>query len=170
MSNINELVDEIMEVEEPGNEATAVDAEELIDELQGKEPEKQEKPAAPEPEKKEPEKAPATSRKAELEAALNELAEDGWTREEIKELCQDEQVKADVRAGKSLMRAANAWERRQKQQSAASGKRSVPTVTAAAAAGVKDRNRIEDMSDKEFEEFSRRATQAAMSGKKVKIR
>lgn len=168
MSDINEIVDEIMEVEEPAAEPPALDADAIIDDITGEE--KPAEPAAQEP-AKEPEKEPTPeeARKAELSAGLNELLEDGYTVEEIEAICKDEKVRADIRAGKNLMRAVNAYERRQKAQEPPT-KRGVPTVTKASATGLKDRNRIEDMSDKEFEEFSRRAVEAAKSGKKVKIR
>lgn len=171
MSDINEIVDEIMEVEEPDAEAPAIDADALIDGLTAEEPAKQEEPDAQEPETKEPEQTPEEARKAELSAGLNELLEDGYTVEEIETMCKDAQVRADIQAGKSLHRAVSAYERRQKAQpAAASAKRGVPTVTRVSSAGAKDRNRIEEMSDKEFDEFSRRAVEAAKSGKKVKIR
>lgn len=166
MSDINEIVDEIMEVEEPAAEPPALDADAIIDDITG-----EEKPAEPAAQEPEPEKEPTPeeARKAELSAGLNELLEDGYTVEEIEAICKDEKVRADIRAGKNLMRAVNAYERRQKAQEPPV-KRGVPTVTKASAAGLKDRNRIEDMNDKEFDEFSRRMTEAAMSGKKVKIR
>lgn len=166
MSSINEIVDEIMEVEEPTAEPPALDADAIIDDITGEE--KPAEPATQEPEtKKEP--TAGEARKAELSTGLNELLEDGYTVEEIEAICKDEDVRADIRAGKNLMRAVNAYERRQKAQESASAKRGVPTVTKASAAGLKDRSRIENMSDKEFAEFSRRATEAAMSGKKVKM-
>lgn len=166
MSSINEIVDEIMEVEEPTAELPALDADAIIDDITGEE--KPAEPAAQEPEtKKEP--TAGEARKADLSAGLNELLEDGYTVEEIEAICKDENVRADIRAGKNLMRAVNAYERRQKTRESAPTKRGVPTVTKASAAGLKDRSRIENMSDKEFAEFSRRATEAAMSGKKVKM-
>ena len=68
------------------------------------------------------------------------------------------------------MRVANAYLMRQMQaEKSAGGKRGVGTIKSATTAGVNNGNRIEDMTDKQFEEFSRRAYEAAMSGKKVKM-
>ena len=110
----------------------------------------------------------------ELEAAIREgigmLFEDGWTGEELAALSQDEGVRADVAQGKDLIRAAAAYLKRQMAaMHQIPRRRGVPVTRASAVGRVSQGDRIEEMSDAQFEEFSRRARAAAMMGKKVKM-
>ena len=110
----------------------------------------------------------------ELEAAIREgigmLFEDGWTGDELSALSQDAGVRADVAQGKDLIRAAAAYLKRQMAaMHQAPRRRGVPVTRASAAGHVAQGDRIEEMSDAQFEEFSRRARAAAMMGKKVKM-
>ena len=110
----------------------------------------------------------------ELEAAIREgigmLFEDGWTGEELTELSQDEGVRADVAQGKDLIRAAAAYLRREMAAMQKSPRRrGVPVTRASAAGHVTHGDRIEEMSDAQFDEFSRKARAAAMMGKKVRM-
>ena len=110
----------------------------------------------------------------ELETAIREgigmLFEDGWTGEELTELSQDEGVRADVAQGKDLIRAAAAYLRREMAAMQKSPRRrGVPVTRASAAGHVVHGDRIEEMSDAQFDEFSRKARAAAMMGKKVRM-
>lgn len=112
-------------------------------------------------------------RRAELDAALTELQEDGWSVEELQALVLDEQLRKDVAAGKSLMRAVNAYERRQKKAQAenppAAGKHGAPTLRSATTAGSGQRNTIAEMSDKEFNEYYEKTKSEALAGKKIRL-
>ena len=110
----------------------------------------------------------------ELEAAIREgigmLFEDGWTGEELTQLSQDEGVRADVAQGKDLIRAAAAYLKRQMAaMQQMPRRRGVPVTRASAAGHVAQGDRIEEMSDAQFDEFSRRARAAAMMGRKVRM-
>ena len=112
----------------------------------------------------------------ETEASLREgigmLYEDGWTPEELGALSQDEGVRADVAAGVDLIRAAAKMLRRQLEQvraAQAERRRGVPVTRSSASGSVPQENRIEQMSDAQFDAFSREARAAAMMGKKVRM-
>lgn len=110
----------------------------------------------------------------ELEATIREgigmLFEDGWTGEELTQLSQDEGVRADVAQGKDLIRAAAAYLKRQMAaMQQMPRRRGVPVTRASAAGHVAQGDRIEEMSDAQFDEFSRRARAAAMMGRKVRM-
>jgi hypothetical protein len=168
MSEIDNTINDAMEIEEATENAPAIDSEALFENLTSEEPAQHETPAEESSDQQEP--GPEEARKSSIQSGIQALFEDGWTAEELTAFSQDAQVRADIAAGKDVLRAANAYSRRQQVKPMAQAKRGVPTVTTAATAGVKDSNRIADMSDKEFDEFSRRATEAAMAGKKVKIK
>ena len=111
---------------------------------------------------------------ADLEAQIREgigmLFEDGWTAEELGALSQDEGVRADVAQGKDLIRAAAAYLKRQMvAMHQMPRRRGVPVTRASAAGHVAQGDRIEEMSDAQFDEFSRRARAAAMMGRKVRM-
>ena len=115
-----------------------------------------------------------TQEAQELEAQIREgigmLFEDGWTGEELAALSQDEGVRADVAQGKDLIRAAAAYLRRQMAAMAlAPRRRGVPVARTSAAGNVAQRDRIEEMSDAQFDEFSKKARAAAMMGRKVRM-
>ena len=110
----------------------------------------------------------------ELEAAIREgigmLFEDGWTGEELAALSQDEGVRAEIAQGRDLIRAAAAYLKRQlASMQQAPRRRGVPVTRASAAGHVAQGDRIEEMSDAQFDEFSRRARAAAMMGRKVRM-
>ena len=110
----------------------------------------------------------------ELEAAIREgigmLFEDGWTGEELASLSQDEGVRADVAQGKDLIRAAAAYLKRQMTaMQKYPRRRGVPVTRSSAAGQAAQGDRIEAMSDAQFDEFSRRARAAAMMGRKVRM-
>ena len=112
----------------------------------------------------------------ELEASLREgvgmLFEDGWTAEELTALSQDEGVRSDVAAGLDLIRAAAKMLRRQLMEAKAmqaARRRGVPVTRSSAAGAAMPDNRIDAMSDAQFDAFSRQARAAAMMGKRVKM-
>lgn len=111
---------------------------------------------------------PATN--SEMVSAIQGLIEDGWTREMLADFVRDEIVREQVNEeGVSVRKAAFAYLQRQREQQKPATKKSVPTMRSATTVGTTDNNKIEDMTDEQFEEFSRRAREAAMSGKKVKF-
>lgn len=132
------------------------------------EPAKEEKP------KEEPAKTPEQAHKDAVSEGLNSLMEEGVTSEELLAFSQDETARKDVQAGKDVVRAFMAYTRRQasavKTQEASPAKGGIPTVTAQATAGINERRSVWDMSKKEFAEFSKKAREAAMMGKKVSFK
>ena len=114
-----------------------------------------------------------TQQAQELEAQIREgigmLFEDGWTAQELTALSQDEGVRADVAQGKDLIRAAAAYLRHQLLAMQQMRRRGVPVSRASAAGHMAPGNRIDEMSDAQFEEFSRNARAAAMMGKRVRM-
>ena len=73
-------------------------------------------------------------------------------------------------AGATLRRAAKAFLTRARQQEGAASRRTgVPTARNTAAGSGEESERIESMSDAEFERFSRRARQAMMQGKAIRL-
>ena len=111
----------------------------------------------------------------ESEAAIREgvasLFEDGWTGEELSELSQDMGVREDVARGMDVVRAACKYLRAQLLAARSVPRRRGVPIARAAGGGAQmlPENRIEAMSDAQFEAFSRQAREAAMMGRKVKM-
>ena len=111
----------------------------------------------------------------DLEAAIREgiaeLFEDGWTQEELMALSQDMGVREDVARGLDVVRAACKYLRAQMQaMKTVPRRRGVPVARMAGGMGAAMQdNRIEAMSDAQFEAFSRQAREAAMMGRKVRM-
>ena len=111
---------------------------------------------------------------ADSEAAIREgiaaLFEDGWTSEELAALSRDMGVREDVARGLDVVRAACKYLRAQMQtMKLAPRRRGVPVARAMGGGGLPPENRIDAMSDAQFEAFSRQARAAAMMGRKVKM-
>ena len=106
---------------------------------------------------------------AEIREGIGMLFEDGWTAEELNMLSQDEGVRADIAQGKDVIRAAAAYLRRQMAAAQHVRRRSVPVSRSSAAGHVAQGDRIGEMTDAQFDEFSRKARAAAMMGRKVKM-
>ena len=162
---------EAMQIEEEtGSAEQVIDSEALIDSLTTEQTEEQpEQPAEDQPAEEE-QVSPEQAQRNAIQSGITALYEDGWTEDELTAFSKDAKARADIKAGKDFMRVANAYLMRQMQaEKPAGGKRGVGTIKSATTAGVNNGNRIEDMTDKQFEEFSRRAYEAAMSGKKVKM-
>ena len=107
---------------------------------------------------------------AEIREGIGMLFEDGWTGEELGRLSQDAGVRADIAQGKDLIRAAAAYLKRQlTAMQQIPRRRGVPVTRASAAGHVAQGDRIEEMSDAQFDEFSRKARAAAMMGRKVRM-
>lgn len=106
---------------------------------------------------------------AEIISAINGLIEDGWTREMLQAFVADETVREQINEeGVSVRKAATSYLMRAGSTQTAR-KKSVPTMRTATAAGTQDANRIEEMTDEEFAEFSRRAQDAMEAGRKVRL-
>ena len=168
-TNTEAIADNLLiEDNTPAQEEVA--AEELATTLTGNEPAKQEKPA----EETKAAQSPEEARKAAISAGLTALAEEGVTSEELLAFSQDEGAKKDIKAGKDVIRAFMAYSRRkasaEKTETAPEAKKAVPTVRAQGTAETVERNTIKTMSKKEFAEFSQRAREAALEGKKVTFR
>ena len=128
------------------------------------EQEQQETPAQDE------QQSPEDARRAELDAALNELLEDGWSVDELQALVLDDQVRKDITAGKSLMRAVNAYARRQKAEKPASAaKHGTPGLRNATTAGSGQRNTIAEMSDEDFAKYYEKTKSQALAGEKIRL-
>ena len=117
--------------------------------------------------------APAANDVETYKQGIQQLIEDGWTREELSAFVGDVQVREDLAAGNSLRKAAKAFLTRSRQ-GAGGGKTehrrtSVPTSRNTAAGNDPESDRIASMSDKEFDEFSRRAQQAMMQGRRIRL-
>lgn len=108
----------------------------------------------------------AQTLEAQIREGIGELFEDGWTQEELLALSQDEGVRADVAAGKDVVRAACAYVRRMR---APMRRRGVPVTRVSSAGPIPQENPIEQMSDAQFDQFSKQAREAAMMGRKVRM-
>ena len=105
---------------------------------------------------------------AALRQGLGELFEDGWTTGDLAALRQDEGVRQDIANGHGVVRAACGYLKRMLAMAAAR-KGAVPIARTTAAGSVRPGNVIEQMSDREFAVFSKRAQEAMMAGKKVRM-
>lgn len=163
---------EVLQIEEEtSTEEQVLDSEALIESLTTEQTEEQtEQPAEEQPAEEEEQASPEQAQENAIRSGISALFEDGWTADELTAFSKDAKARADIKAGKDFMRVANAYLMRQtRAEKPAGGKRGVGTIKSATTAGVNNGNRIEDMTDKQFEEFSRLAYEAAMSGKKVKM-
>ena len=162
---------EAMQIEEDtGTAEQVIDSEALIDSLTSEQTEEQPEQPTEEQPAEEEQVSPEQAQRNAIQSGITALYEDGWTEDELTAFSKDAKARADIKAGKDFMRVAKAYLMRQMQaEKPAGGKRGVGTIKSATTAGVNNGNRIEDMTDKQFEEFSRRAYEAAMSGKKVKM-
>ena len=104
---------------------------------------------------------------AALRQGLGELFEDGWTTGELAALTQDEGVRREIAGGCGIVRAACGYLKR--MSAAAARKGTVPITRTTAAGCVRPGSAIEQMSDREFAAFSKRAQEAMMAGKKVRV-
>ena len=110
----------------------------------------------------------AEKTEAMIREGIAALFEDGWSGEELAALSQDEGVRADVAQGKDLVRAAAAYLKRQLAMQP-TRRRGLPVSRTSAAGHVAPGNRIDEMTDAQFEAFSRSARAAAMMGRKVRM-
>lgn len=116
----------------------------------------------------------AAQEAATLEAAIREgiaeLYEDGWTQEELMALSQDAGVREAVAKGHDVVRAACAYLRTQMMAARSPvRRRAVPVSRVSGAGSMMQGNGIEQMSDAQFDAFSRQAREAAMMGRKVRM-
>jgi len=116
----------------------------------------------------------AAQEAVDLEAAIREgiaeLFEDGWTAEELMALSQDMGVREAVAKGHDVVRAACAYLRAQLQaMRSPMRRRAVPVSRVSGAGSTMQGSGIEQMTDAQFEAFSRQAREAAMMGRKVRM-
>lgn len=142
-----------------------VNADAIFGALTSDEPLVQEEEPEQEEETQEAEEDP----NAAIKSGIMALFEDGWTEEELTAFSNDPQARADIKAGKDVIRAAMAYTRRSKAAAKPAAKKGVPTFRNAATSGAKEQNRIEAMSDEEFARFSDRMYEEAMSGKRIRL-
>ena len=105
---------------------------------------------------------------AAIRQGLGELFEDGWTAGEMAAMTEDEGVRQDIANGRSVARAACGYLKRM-LATAAARKGTVPIARTTAAGTTRRGSAIEQMSDREFAAFSKRAQEAMMAGKKVRM-
>ena len=105
---------------------------------------------------------------AEIRQGLGELFEDGWTTHELDAMTQDEGVRQEIANGHGVVRAACGYLKRM-LAAAAARKGPVPITRTTAAGAARPGSAIEQMSDREFAAFSKRAQEAMMMGKKVRM-
>ena len=101
-------------------------------------------------------------------SALSRLLDDGWTMEELSAMCADESVRRALERGETLGRAATAY-MRSGAQARRPAKRGVPTFRAPATEDTREDDPIARMTDAEFAAFSRRAKEAALAGKRIRL-
>ena len=110
----------------------------------------------------------------EYKTAINSLIQDGWTREMLVALTSDAAVKENLAGGMTLRQAATAYmfsrNATQTESPTQTKKAAVPTVRTATASAPPNEDRFAEMSDKDFDEFAKRARDAAYAGKKVTFR
>lgn len=104
---------------------------------------------------------------AQIREGIGMLFEDGWTADELEALSQDEEVRAEIAAGKDVIRAAAIYLRGRLLAQGAR-RRGVP-IARTTASGSTAPGGIEQMTDAQFDAFSRQAKAAAMMGRKVKM-
>ena len=100
--------------------------------------------------------------------ALARLLDDGWTMDELRTMCADDGVRRALEQGETLGRAATAYMRRG-TQARKPVKRGVPTFRTAATEDMREDDPIARMTDAEFASFSRRAKEAALAGKRIRL-
>ena len=100
--------------------------------------------------------------------ALARLLDDGWTMDELRTMCADDGVRRALEQGETLGRAATAYMRRG-PQARKPVKRGVPTFRTAATEDMREDDPIARMTDAEFAAFSRRAKEAALAGKRIRL-
>lgn len=126
-----------------------------------------------------PEEAKGDERLEAYRKGILSLAEDGWTTDEIRAFSQDGKVRENLARGMTLRQAAHAYlvagrgekpkeEPEEKPaEKPAARRRAVPTARQTAMGASDAGNMIENMTDAQFREFSKRAEAAMMAGKKV---
>ncbi len=101
-----------------------------------------------------------------IREGIAELYADGWSTEELLAFSQDAQAREAIARDQSVTRAACGYLHGMIRQG---GKRGVPTVQRANMSYTDEASRIENMTDEQFDAFSRRAHEAMMQGKKVRL-
>ncbi|MGN0776024.1 MAG: hypothetical protein ACI4MM_05025 [Candidatus Ventricola sp.] len=165
-SEITALADSLTEDTDTDAQESDVTSEQLMEEEAPHEEQAQDQP------EKEVSQSPEDARAAEIRSGVQDLFDAGWPLETLQAFSKDEAVLNAIAGGKSVAQAANAYAMRMMsagQEAKPHVKTGVPSVRKAASSDAKPTMSIADMDDKQFEAFSRRAQQAAMEGKKVRM-
>ena len=117
----------------------------------------------------EPEVSAEEAQKRAITDGLQELYEDGWDQDELLAFSKDKTVREQIAAGKSFMRVVAAYERRQRSSKPAT-KKSPPALRTATTSGARNVSMISEMTDAQFDEFSKRAKAALLEGKRVSFK
>lgn len=117
------------------------------------------------------EETPEAARTTAIKAGIRGLYAAGWAVEMLTAFANDEQARADIAAGKSVAEAANAYAARVMTggKAASKGKSGPPAIHRAAAAEAKPQLSIDEMTDAQFDAFSKRARELAQMGHRVRM-
>lgn len=117
------------------------------------------------------EETPEAARMTAIKDGIRALNSAGWGVETLTAFAADEQVRADIAAGKSVAEAANAYAARVMAggKAASKGKSGPPAIHRAAAAEAKPQLSIDDMTDEQFDAFSKKARELAQMGHRVRM-
>lgn len=101
-------------------------------------------------------------------AFVRQLADDGWSREELNAFVNDDAVRRRLDSGENMRRVATEFLRgRNAKAQQAQGRRSVPITRSASTSVLGEENRLANMSDEEYEKYSKRIDQALMEGRRI---
>ena len=124
-------------------------------------------------EEAEPEEEKGDERLEAYKKGILSLVEDGWTEDELRAFSQDEKVHENLSHGMTLRQAARAYlvagREEKPMEKPAARRRAVPLAKQTAMGAAESGNMIENMTDAQFREFSKRAEAAMMAGKKVRF-
>ncbi len=124
-----------------------------------------------------PEEAKGDERLEAYRKGILSLAEDGWTTDEIRAFSQNGKVRENLSRGMTLRQAAHAYlvagrgekPKEEPEEKPAARRRAVPLARQTAMGASDAGNMIANMTDEQFREFSKRAEEAMMAGKKVRF-
>lgn len=116
------------------------------------------------------------NRQTEIESGIRDLFENaGWSIEMLQAFSEDAKARSDIAAGRSVAAAANAYAMRLlagaagKAPEKSGGKRGVPGIHRPAASETRTELSIDDLTDEQFDAFSKRAQELMKEGKKVRM-
>lgn len=99
---------------------------------------------------------------------IQQLVADGWSREELNAFVSDSTVRQRLDSGENMRRVATEFLRgRGAKAQQAPGRRSVPITKSATTSVLDEGNRVANMSDDEYDRFSRNIDEALMAGRTI---